>query len=77
MRNCSNGQGEAAQLHAEGKTFVNEMKIRHGDAVEEEWVSSCDERDGAASDPESVLLEAARRLHLLGSIQRILRILRS
>ena len=50
--------GEAPQLHAEGKLFVTEMKIRDEEAVEEEYAYSEGEPDGAASNPESVLQEA-------------------
>ena len=51
--------GETPQLHAEGKLFVTEMKIRDEEAVEEEHACSDGEPDDAASDPESVLQEAA------------------
>ena len=78
--------GETPQLHAEGKLFVTEMKIRDEEAVEEEHAHSDGELDDAASDPESVLQEAAAEPPLsppptpsvsFGRIQRILRILRS
>ena len=44
------------QLHAEGKLFVTEMKIRDEEAVEEERAHSDDEQDDAAS---AVLQEPA------------------
>ena len=53
------GRRGPAKLHAEGKLFVTEMKIRDEEAVEEEHAYSDGEPDDAASDPESVLQEAA------------------
>ena len=59
MRNCSNVQERPRSCIAEGKLFVTEMQIRDEEAVEEEHAYSDGEPDDAASDPESVLQEAA------------------